>query len=810
MATIISNSNTILPVLALRDAVVFPEMTIPLFVGREKSVNALNVAAQNDNKILLVTQIDGVVDNPEPKDLYRVGIVADVLQLLKLPDNAVKILIKGVKRAEIINYIDSDSFFKAKVDFVNDKYDEVESYGIEALRRSVLSEFENWNKLSKKIQLEVIHSIKQIKDIGQLADVIASHLNIKVADKQSILESYEVEKRLELVYYLIGKEVGILNTQSNLYKKIKSKVENTQRIYYLNEQLKAIREELGESEEHDISTASEFEKKIDKVKLSTEAKEKAVNDLKRYRKMNPITPEATVISSYLHWLLDLPWEKYTETKINLESAAKILDQNHYGMKKVKERIVEFLAVLKRVKKLKGQVLCLVGPPGVGKTSLAKSIAKATGRNFVRMSLGGIHDESEIRGHRRTYIGSMPGKIIQHMKKAKSSNPLFLLDEIDKIGTDFRGDPASALLEVLDSEHNKHFVDHYIEVEFDLSNVMFIATANTLNLPLPLIDRMEIIQLSGYTEDEKVEIAKNHLIPKLSVEHGLHKRELEISDDVLYKIIRLYTRESGIRGLEKELAKLMRKAVKEILTKKTKQVIIDVDNLKNYLGVHKFDYGTIEEEDLIGMVTGLAYTEVGGDILTIESVLMPGKGEIKYTGKLGEVMQESVKAAYSYVRSHCLEFGIKSKQFQTYDIHLHVPEGAVPKDGPSAGIAICTSIVSLMTKIPVSKSIAMTGEITLRGRVLPIGGLKEKLLAALRSGITTVAIPKQNEKDIEELPNNVKEGLNFVFVKNVDEVVYAALIKKPTPITIDEFIEQEKSLPLQKEGSSYSSTTLLKH
>ncbi|WP_339047477.1 endopeptidase La [Candidatus Mesenet endosymbiont of Phosphuga atrata] len=812
MAT--ETSHTImLPVLALRDTVVFPEETIALFVGREKSVNALNYAMQNDSEILLITQIDEGVEDLKPQSLYKVGVIADILQLLKLPDSSIRIVVKGKKRAKIINYIDSSPFLKAEVSFISDevviKSNKVRD-SVEALRESILSEFRNWNKFSKRIQFEGMDPINQIKDAGHLADKIASHLSARTEDKQRILECFKIEVRLELVYFLIKKEIAILDAKNELDKKIKSQIEEAQRKYYLSEMIKATSEKLENSEENNEHTVDKYEKKVKTTKLSAEAKAKAISDLKRYKKMNNTLPEATVIANYLDWLLDLPWGKYTKTKIDLESAAKILDQSHYGMEKVKKRIIEFLAVLERVKELKGQILCLVGPPGIGKTSLPESIAQAIGRKFVRMSLNGVKDTSEIRGHRRTYIASMPGRIIQCIKKAGSANPLFLLDEIDKIGKDFSGDPASALLEVLDPEHNKHFVDHYMEVEFDLSNVMFIATANTLNLPPPLIDRMEIIELSGYTEDEKVEITKNHLIPKLTKEHGLYEKEWEISDDALRKTIRLYTRESGIRNLKEKLSALMRKAIVEISTKKTQQVAVNVANLKDYLGVHKFRYGDVEEENLIGVTTGLAYTESGGDILAIESVLMPGKGEIKYTGKLGEVMQESIKAAYSYIRSCCLKFGIKSKQFQTNDIHLHVPEGATPKDGPSAGIAICTSIVSLMTKIPVNRVVAMTGEVTLRGRVLAIGGLKEKLLAALRVGINTVILPKQNEKDIEELPSNIKEGLKLIFVKNVDEVIFAALTATPTPIIADEFIEQEKNLPLQKESNNFSSTKSLKH
>lgn len=765
-----------LPVLTLRDTVIFPSIVVPLFIGREKSINALENALNNQSLVFLVAQKDGSIDNPELEDIYEVGVVASITQpLIKLPDNAVKVVIQGIRRGRIIEYINSNSLLEARIEISdNDKCDEI-AVELEALKRSAVNAFNDWNKINKKSQPDApINSVDQIEDIGLLADTIASYLNIKTSDKQIILEIYGLKERLEKVFTFIEKEISISNAQNRLYKTIKSQVESSQKVYYLNEQLKAIQKELGEFENDEGNILTEFEKKINETQLSTEAREKALTELKRYKKMNPISPEATVISGYLHWLLDLPWGKYKDTKINLNVTKKILDENHYGIEKVKDRIIEFLAVLKRVKEIKGPILCLVGPPGVGKTSLAKSIAKAIDRDFVRMSLGGVHDESEIRGHRKTYIGSMPGKIIQHIKKANTCNPLFLLDEIDKMGTDSRGDPASALLEVLDNEHNKHFTDHYMEVEFDLSNVMFVATANSLNLPHPLRDRMEIIQLSGYTEDEKINIATQYLIPKLKKEHGLQQKEWSITIEALYQLIRLYTRESGVRNMERELAKLMRKAVKEILTNKHKKISIGVTNLQDYLGVRKYTFGVAENTSLVGVVTGLAYTETGGDILMIESVLIPGKGEIKCTGKLGKVMQESIKAAHSYVRSKCLSFGIKPEIFQDNDIHLHVPEGAVPKDGPSAGVAVCTSIVSLMTNIPVNKSIAMTGEVTLRGRILGIGGLREKLLAALRGSIKTVIIPSENEKDIEEIPINIREALQIIFTKNVDEVIKIAL------------------------------------
>lgn len=811
----VSSSFTALPVLPLRDVVIFPNIMMPLFIGREKSVNALEYAissSSHQNEIFLVAQKDGSVDNPEPEDLYEVGVLANIIQpLIKLPDNAVKVIIRGIRRGRVVEYISSHTLLQARVELDNHYKEDEDNIDLEALRRSVIDAFDSWCKLNKKNQPEVaINPIDQIKEVDQLVDTVASHLNIKVSDKQSILEAYDPKERLKKAFAFIEREISILNAQSRLYKTIKSQVESTQKVYYLNEQLKAIQKELGEFENGDEGNIlNEFEKKINETKLSQEAREKAITDLKRYKKMNPISPEATVISSYLHWLLDLPWGKYKDAKINFNAAKKILDENHYGIEKVKDRIIEFLAVLKRVKEIKGPILCLVGPPGVGKTSLAKSMARAVGRDFVRIALGGVRDESEIRGHRKTYIGSMPGKIIQHMKKANSCNPLFLLDEIDKMGSDSRGDPASALLEVLDTEHNKHFTDHYLEVEFDLSSVMFVATANSLNLPHPLRDRMEIIQLSGYTEDEKISIATHHLIPKLKKEHGLYQKEWNITNEALYELIRLYTRESGVRSMERELAKLMRKAVKEILTDKNKKISVGVDNLQDYLGVRKYTFGIAENESLVGIVTGLAYTETGGDILMIESVLILGKGEIKYTGKLGEVMQESIKAAYSYIRSNCLFFGIKPEKFQNNDIHLHVPEGAVPKDGPSAGGAVCTSIVSLMTNIPVNKNVAMTGEVTLRGRVLAIGGLREKLLAALRGSIKTVIIPSENEKDMQEIPASIKEGINVVFAKNIDEVMKVALMHPTTPIDGD---DNQNSVPssIENKDDTFPMSETLKH
>ena len=790
-----------LPVLMLRDTVVFPRIVMPLSVGRGKSVSALEYAAKNDGccKILLLTQVDGSVDNPSNDDLYRVGTVADVVQLLRLPDGVLKVLIKGENRAKVLNFIDSDDFLSAEVEVIEDDESVAVDSKIEALRRSVLKEFDVWHKLSKKTQSEVVASTYEIKKLGHLSDVVASHLAISVEDKQKVIEEFCVVKRLDMVFGLIKLEISVLNAQKKIDDRVRSQVESTHKVYYLNEQLKAIQRELEESDGAccDSDSASELERKINATKLSEEAKERALSDLKRYKKMNLMSPEANIISSYLKWLLDLPWGKFKNTRIDMENSLKILNGNHYGMDKVKERVLEFLAVLKRVKKPKGPIICFVGPPGVGKTSLAKSIAEATGREFVRVSLGGIHDESEIRGHRRTYVGAMPGKIIKQLKQAKTCNPLFLLDEIDKVGSDYRGDPTAALLEVLDPDHNKHFVDNYLEVEFDLSNVMFVATANSLNMQKPLLDRMEAIQLSGYTEEEKLHIAKSHLVPSLRKEHGLREKEWEISDGAIYDLMRFYTRESGVRNLKRELASLMRKGMKEILTDKTKTVTslsITSDNIGKYAGVRKYDFGIIEKDSLVGVVTGLAYTDTGGDLLTIESVTMPGKGGVKYTGKLGEVMQESVKAAYSYVRSRCVGFGIRSRDFQVNDIHIHVPEGATPKDGPSAGIAMCTSIVSLMTGIPVKNTVAMTGEVTLRGRVLPIGGLKEKLLAALRGGITTAIIPSQNKKDIVELPESVTQCMEIVLVSSVDEVIQGALLGKIVPLSEDEvFVDKVSSV-----------------
>jgi len=777
---------TLYPVLPLRDIVVFPHMIVPLFVGREKSVNALESVMQDDKQILLVTQKNASQDNPGPADIYEVGTVASVLQLLKLPDGTVKVLVEGGERARIFGYTERQAYFEARAEMLTDAGPAAQE--MEALTRSVISQFEQYVKLNRKIPPEVLVSINQIDDPSKLADTVASHLALKIADKQELLEVASVQERLERVYSLMEAEIGVMQVERKIRSRVKRQMEKTQREYYLNEQLKAIQKELGEGEDG-RDELQELEEKIKSTKLSKEARDKATSELKKLRNMSPMSAEATVVRNYLDWLLTIPWSERSRIKKNISHAAKILDEDHYGLTKVKERILEYLAVQQRTKKIKGPILCLVGPPGVGKTSLGKSIARATGREFVRMSLGGVRDEAEIRGHRRTYIGSMPGKIIQGMKKAKKSNPLYLLDEVDKMGADFRGDPASALLEVLDPEQNHTFNDHYLEVDYDLSDVMFITTANTLRMPQPLLDRMETIRLPGYTEDEKVEIARRHLIPKQLAAHGLKGKEWSISNGALSDLIRYYTREAGVRNLEREIANLSRKAIKEIVEKKSKQVALTRRNLGKYAGVRRFRYGEIELEDMIGVVTGLAWTEVGGELLTIESVVLPGKGNIRYTGKLGDVMQESIQAATSYVRSRSLTFGIQPGIFEKRDIHVHVPEGATPKDGPSAGVAMCTTIVSVLTKIPIRREIAMTGEITLRGRVLPIGGLKEKLLAALRGGIKTVLIPQENEKDLAEIPDNVKRNLEIIPVATVDDVIEHALTARPVPIEMTEEEEE---------------------
>jgi len=765
--------GTVYPVLPLRDIVVFPGMIVPLFVGREKSVKALEEVMKDDKQILLIAQKNASQDDPGPDDIYTIGTLGTVLQLLKLPDDTVKVLVEGGRRVKVVGYSDRADFFEANAVDMSETAGDIAE--LQAAARTVVSEFENYVKLNKKVPPEVVVSINKIEDPAKLADTISAHLALKVAEKQQLLELESVGKRLERILGLMEGEIGVLQVEKKIRNRVKRQMEKTQREYYLNEQMKAIQKELGETEDG-RDEISELEKRIKKTRLSKEAREKANAELKKLRTMSPMSAEATVVRNYLDWLLSIPWRKPTKIIKDLKYAEDVLNADHHGLEKVKERILEYLAVQQRVDKMKGPILCLVGPPGVGKTSLGKSIAKATGRNFVRMSLGGVRDEAEIRGHRRTYIGSLPGKVVQSMKKAKSSNPLFLLDEIDKLGADFRGDPSSALLEVLDPEQNSSFNDHYLEVDYDLSNVMFITTANSLRMAQPLMDRMEIIRLAGYTEDEKVAIARKHLIPKQMEANGLKEGELDIGDDAVRDVVRYYTREAGVRNLEREIANLARKATKEILMKGTSKVKVRAKNLDKYAGVRRFRYGEAELEDLVGITTGLAWTEVGGELLQVEAVLVPGRGRMSVTGKLGDVMQESVQAANAYVRSRAHSFGIKPVLFEKRDIHIHVPEGATPKDGPSAGVTMVTSIVSTLTGVPVRKEVAMTGEISLRGRVLPIGGLKEKLLAALRGGLKTVLIPKENERDLPEIPDNVKKGLEIVPVATVDEVLARALVK----------------------------------
>ncbi|MCY4591955.1 MAG: endopeptidase La [Alphaproteobacteria bacterium] len=768
------------PVLPLRDIVVFPHMIVPLFVGRRKSISALEDVMKDDKQILLVTQKNPSEDDPSPDDVYTVGTVGTVLQLLKLPDGTVKVLVEGVRRARILTYRENPDFFEAEAEPIQELPGD--SREQEALARTVINQFEQYIKLNKKIPPEVLVSVNQIEDATKLADTISAHLALKIAEKQELLELEGVTERLEKVFSHMEGEIGVLQVEKRVRNRVKRQMEKTQREYYLNEQMKAIQKELGESDDSRDELA-ELAEKVARTKFPAEAREKATAELKKLRNMSPMSAEATVVRNYLDWLVTIPWKKRSRVKKDLGLAQVVLDRDHHGLEKVKERILEYLAVQQRTGKVKGPILCLVGPPGVGKTSLGKSIAEATGRNFVRMSLGGVRDEAEIRGHRRTYIGSLPGKIIQGMKKAKRSNPLFLLDEIDKLGNDFRGDPASALLEVLDPEQNHSFQDHYLEVDYDLSDVMFVTTANTLRMAQPLLDRMEVIRLSGYTEDEKVAIARKHLLLKQTERNGLRKGEWEITEDALRDLIRYYTREAGVRNLERELANLARKAVKEILMDSVSSVSVTSENLGTYAGVRKYRFGQAEENDLVGVTTGLAWTEVGGELLSIESVTVPGKGRVTSTGKLGSVMRESVQAAESFVKSRASVYGIRRKLLEHCDIHVHVPEGATPKDGPSAGVAMVTSIVSVLTQIPVRRDIAMTGEITLRGRVLPIGGLKEKLLAALRGGLKVVLIPRENEKDLAEIPDNVKCDLEIVPVGTVDEVISRALVEEPVPINL---------------------------
>ncbi len=781
-APLVPGTTGAYPVLPLRDIVVFPHMIVPLFVGREKSIRALEEVVKNDGLILLATQKNAGDDDPETKDIYEIGTLARVLQLLKLPDSTVKVLVEGVGRAKALAYTADDNFYQAEaVALEEESGKKVE---VEALGRSVVSEFESYVKLNKKISPEIVAAVSQIDEPAKLADTVASHLAVKIADRQAVLEVMNVAHRLEKVLSLMESEMSVLQVEKRIRSRVKRQMEKTQREYYLNEQMKAIQKELGDGEEGRDELA-ELEERISKTKLTKEARDKAIAEVKKLRQMSPMSAEATVVRNYLDWLLGIPWGKKSKIKKDLKIAQGVLDDDHFGLDKVKDRIVEYLAVQQRANRLAGPILCLVGPPGVGKTSLGKSIAKATGREFVRMSLGGVRDEAEIRGHRRTYIGSMPGKIIQSMKKAKTSNPLILLDEIDKMGQDFRGDPSAALLEVLDPEQNAAFNDHYLEVDYDLSNVMFVTTANTLNIPPALLDRMEVIRIAGYTEDEKLEIARRHLIPGTIKKHGLESKEWSIDDEALMTLIRRYTREAGVRNLERELANTVRKAVKEIVLSKKKKIAVSTPVLEEYLGPPRFRYGEAETEDQVGVVTGLAWTEVGGELLTIEGVMMPGKGKMTVTGNLRDVMKESISAAASYVRSRAIDFGIEPPLFDRRDIHVHVPEGATPKDGPSAGIAMASAIVSVLTGIPTRRDVAMTGEVTLRGRVLPIGGLKEKLLAALRGGIKKVLIPEDNAKDLVDLPKSVKSGLEIIPVSRMEQVLQHTLVRQPVPIVWEE-------------------------
>lgn len=788
-----------LPVLPLRDIVVFPHMVVPLFVGREKSVVALEQVLNEEKQILLLTQRDHSQDEPASEDLYDVGTVASILQLLKLPDGTVKVLVEGQQRAKVKSFTREDDFFEAEAEALdNQTTDEAEAL---ALMRAIHEQFDQYAKLNKKMSQELIEKLREVEDPEQLVDMMGGHLSAKIDVKQEILETLSLNERLEKVLGHMEGEISVLQVEKRIRNRVKRQMEKTQREYYLNEQMKAIQRELGEGDDG-RSDIDELEERINKTKLSKEAREKAQAELKKLKMMSPMSAEATVVRNYLDWLIGIPWGKKSRKKIAIQKAESILDDGHYGLEKVKERIVEFLAVQKRTGGAKGPILCLVGPPGVGKTSLGKAMAEATGREFIRVSLGGVRDEAEIRGHRRTYIGSMPGKIIQSMKKAKTSNPLFLLDEIDKMGQDFRGDPGSALLEVLDPEQNSTFADHYLEVDYDLSQVMFITTANSLNMPGPLLDRMEIIRIAGYTEEEKLEIAHRHLIPRQLKNHKLNDKEFHLSRDGVVELIRTYTREAGVRNLEREISKICRKAVKKLEAQESSFVKVTKDNLAEFSGVKKFRFGLAEANDLVGVTTGLAWTEVGGDLLAIESVMLPGKGKMTATGKLGDVMKESIEAAASLVRARAPQLGINPKVFETRDIHVHVPEGATPKDGPSAGVAMVTSIVSMLTGIPVRRDVAMTGEITLRGRVLPIGGLKEKLLAAVRGGIKTAIIPKENEKDLDEIPDVVKNTLSIVAVEDISDVIEVALTEPLSAIDWSwELFDQEKAAKSQEKISS---------
>lgn len=771
-----------LPVLPLRDIVVFPHMIVPLFVGRDKSVRALEAVMRGDKRIVLVTQKDAKLDAPVMKDLYRFGTIGTVLQLLKLPDGTVKVLIEGGARVKIQNFHDNDSFFEATFTAQPDAMTP-DQREVEALARATLAQFDQYVKLSKKVATDILASLSQIDDMAKLADSIAAHLPMKIPQKQELLEVVPLRERFEKLYAYLESEIDVMEVEKKIRKRVKTQMEKSQRDYYLNEQIKAIQKELGEGEDG-LNEAKEFEDKINKAGLPKEAKEKALAELKKLKMMSPMSAESTVVRNYLDWVVSVPWQKRTRTQKDLNKAEAVLNDDHYGLEKIKERILEYIAVQQRTQKVKGSILCLVGPPGVGKTSLGKSIARATGRKFVRMALGGVHDESEIRGHRRTYIGAMPGKILQGMKKAGTANPVFLLDEIDKMGHDYRGDPAAALLEVLDPEQNAAFNDHYLELDYDLSDVMFICTANSMNIPRPLMDRMEIVRLSGYTEDEKVEIAKTHIVPKQIEQNGLKPDEITIAESAIRGLVRYYTREAGVRNLEREIGNLCRKAVKQILLKKQTTITVTDENLGDFAGIRKYRYDEIETEALVGITNGLAWTEVGGDLLPIEAVVVPGEGKVTTTGKLGDVMKESVTAAEMLIKSRSRDFGINPKMLKEKNVHVHVPDGATPKDGPSAGIAMVTSIVSVLTGIPVRHDVAMTGEITLRGRVFPIGGLKEKLLAALRGGVKKVLIPMENQKDLADIPDNVKTGLEIVAVESIDQVLEHVLARRIVPIVDD--------------------------
>ena len=799
------NEEIRFPMLPLRDVVIFPHMVIPLFVGRKKSILALEEAMEAGKNIFLAAQMDAADDDPGPEQIYQVGTVANILQLLKLPDGTVKVLVEGIRRASIVRYVDIEECFKVDTVALNDK--EVSERESEVLQRTVIAEFEQYVKLNSKIPPEILTSLNGIEDLGRLADTIAAHLSLRNEDKQKILELGSVRERLEHILGVMESEIDLLQVEKRIRGRVKKQMEKSQREYYLNEQMKAIQKELGDMDEAP-NEIEELTQRIEESGMSKEAREKVDAELKKLKMMSPMSAEATVVRNYIDWILSVPWKKRTRVSKDIAKAEKILDADHYGLEKVKERIVEFLAVQQRIKKLKGPILCLVGPPGVGKTSLGESIARATNRKFIRMSLGGVRDEAEIRGHRRTYIGSMPGKIVQNMSKVKTRNPLFMLDEVDKMSMDFRGDPSSALLEVLDPEQNHAFGDHYLEVDYDLSEVMFIATANTLNIPGPLLDRMEVIRISGYTEEEKINIASRYLVPKQKKNNGLKEEEISIGKPVLYDLVRYYTREAGVRGLEREISKICRKVAKELLLDpEKKKVSVTKRNLEKYLGIKQFRFGRADEMNRVGQVTGLAWTEVGGDLLTIEATIMEGKGKQMYTGKLGDVMQESIQTAVSVVRSRARNYGVKPSFYQEQDVHIHVPEGATPKDGPSAGIGMCTSLLSALTNVPVLADVAMTGEITLRGEVLPIGGLKEKLLAAHRGGIKRVLIPRDNEKDLQDIPQNILEGIEVTPVRWIDEVFELALERIPDPLKED---EENKSSSKSKTKKDESSDRVIAH